>query len=317
MYDEEKVSHHHVICSYLEKDIISEKIALPLSIMFTLFFIVQKLHDNFMAKWQATFLPIYIYLIYSFLKHFIRIIKSELREEDGEGYSHNYTKSSNDIAKIVNINNILLLSNFFSLINSALSIFSVYYLGDFLDRRKDESLISSIYMIITLNGSWMSYSLIRKMEIFRLKRKEQDHEEESHVDSRMAFFSSLTAPILTYLSNMMIVCNSGVCTQIYMSTIASLLGALGVTISDLSDYLFPITVVLLGVSLFSLYIKKKKFTHPPFLLGVASTISIILAHLFENTMLNYLLYPGNIGMIAAAIWNARVNKFYGLPRFKK
>ena len=309
--DEEKSTNHHVICGYLEKEIIGEKIALPISLIFTSIFIVQKLNDNLMAKWQATFLPLHIYLIYSFLKYFIRIIKSELNEEE------NNKKTSKSLEKIININNILLLSNFFSLINSALGLFSVYYLGDFLDKRKDESLMSSLYMIIGLNTSWMIYSFIRKMEMFRLRRKEQDNEDEGQSDSRMAFFSSLTAPILTYMSNMMIVCNSGVCTQIYMSTIASLLGALGVTISDFSDYLFPITLVLLGVSLFSLYIKNKRLTHKPFLLGVVSTLAIILAHLFENTALNYLLYPGNIGMIAAAIWNARVNKFSGLPRFKK
>ncbi len=44
---------------------------------------------------------------------------------------------------------------------------------------------------------------------------------------------------------MMIVYNSsGVCAQVYMSTIASSLGAFGVTISDFSKYLFPITIVL-------------------------------------------------------------------------
>jgi len=95
-----------------------------------------------------------------------------------------------------------------------------------------------------------------------------------------------------------------------MSTITSILGAFGVTISDFSEYLFPVTLILLGVSLFSLYIKKKRLTHLPFLLGVLSTGLIILSHFVES--LWFMLYVGNVSMIGAAIWNAKLNKFYGL-----
>jgi hypothetical protein len=102
-----------------------------------------------------------------------------------------------------------------------------------------------------------------------------------------------------------------------MSTITSLLGAFGVTISDFSDYLFPVTIVLLGISLFSLYVKNKKLTHRPFLLGLFSTIIIIVAHIFEDSWVYYFIYPGNILMIVSAVWNARTNKFYGLPRYSK
>ena len=171
-------------------------------------------------------------------------------------------------------------------------------------------------MLLTLCVSNMIYSILRQIAAFSIKRDFQ-----SPNSSSIAFLSTITGPLLTYLSNMMIVCSSstGMCTQIYMSTIASLLGAFGVSLSNLSDYLFPITLVLLGISLFSLYIKNKKLTHQPFLLGVFSAGLIIASHLLEsfNPYFFYLTYPGNILMLTAAIWNARLNKFYGLPRYTK
>ena len=51
---------------------------------------------------------------------------------------------------------------------------------------------------------------------------------------------------------MMVICSGGACTQIYVSTITSLLGAFGVTISNLSKYMFPITCILMFISVFSL-----------------------------------------------------------------
>ena len=116
---------------------------------------------------------------------------------------------------------------------------------------------------------------------------------------------------------MMIICSGGACTQIYISTITSILGAFGVTLSEISKYMFPLTCVLLGISLLSLYIKRKKFLHGPFLLGVFSAIIILLGKYYEKTKLSKLIYPGNILMIIAAIWNARINKFSGLPIYNK
>jgi hypothetical protein len=40
---------------------------------------------------------------------------------------------------------------------------------------------------------------------------------------------------------------------------------------------------------------------------------ILLGKIFDKSILRFLVLPGNLGMIAAAIWNARINKFTGLP----
>ena len=115
----------------------------------------------------------------------------------------------------------------------------------------------------------------------------------------------------------MIICSWGTCTQIYISTITNILGAFGVTLSEISKYMFPITCFLLGVSLISLYIKKREILYKPFLFGVFSAILIILGKYFEKSFLSKFVYPGNISMIIAAIWYARMNKFSGLPVYNK
>ena len=85
-----------------------------------------------------------------------------------------------------------------------------------------------------------------------------------------------------------------------------------------SSLIGPIlTCVLLGISLLSLYIKKKKLLHPPFLLGAFSSILILLGKYYEKTVLSKFVLPGNILMIISAIWNARINKFSGLPIYNK
>ena len=182
-----------------------------------------------------------------------------------------------------------------------------------MDYRKDEFLISAIKFLIATTILGLIYGLIRKIPNLRLK----EYQKEKNNSTIIAFITSLLSPALTYFSNMMIICSGGACTQIYISTITSILGAFGVTLSEISKYMFPITCVLLGVSLISLYIKKREFLHKPFLLGVFSAILIILGKYFEKSFLNKFVYPGNILMIVAAIWNARMNKFSGLPVYNK
>jgi hypothetical protein len=111
--------------------------------------------------------------------------------------------------------------------------------------------------------------------------------------------------------------NSGICAHVYKSTITSQLGVFGVPLSGFSEYLLLIAILLLGISLISLYIKMRSFLHKPFLLRCAATTMIISSHFREYCY--YLIYVLNLNllMITAAIWNARMNKFYGYSRFKK
>jgi len=149
---------------------------------------------------------------------------------------------------------------------------------------------------------------------FSYAKDEDDIEEGS--SSTTALVSTITGPVLTYFSNMMIFCsaNTGMCTQMYLSTFSAIFGAFGVSLSNISQYMFPITVVCLLISLLSLWIKKRDFTHKPFLLGCVATVMIIASNYLHGMAAKVLLWGGNALMIGAAIWNWKVNKASGLPR---
>lgn len=292
--------------------------------LLSVYLFFQKLRDNLLASWQACCYPIFIVLIYKFISSFIEILKdSNLREVLTNFYGQN-----DDI--IVKLENLILLSNLFNLIHYSLCAFCCIFFTSYLDTKEDDYLFYFITVIVGMILNQLLFSFLSSTSWFNIKSKSTSNlsrddeanpnskQEESLYDSAVAFGASLVTPILTYFSNMMILCsaNSGVCTQFYLSTLTSILGAFGINISNISEYLFPITVILLLVSNISLYIKRKKLTHPPFLLGVFSTFLIILSKIYEENlwMLNYV---GSVLILVAAIWNARVNKFFGLPSRNK
>ena len=298
-----------IISEYEKYNISKPDIFLYICLFLTSYFLYLKITDRFIALWRVTFYPIYVYLILKTLISFYLIIKNDT--------INSIHKEKHDILlnnlEISNLLNIYIVSTFFKFILYLLLLCFVYNIHSFLDDRNDEFLIASFKFLISTTIWGILYSIIRKIP--QLKLKEQEKEENNSIF--VAFASSLIGPILTYLSNMMIVCSGGACTQIYISTITSILGAFGVTLSEISKYMFPITCVLLGISLLSLYIKKKKLLHPPFLLGAFSSILILLGKYYEKTVLSKFVLPGNILMIISAIWNARINKFSGLPIYNK
>ena len=298
-----------LISEYESFEISKPNIFLYTCLFFTSYFLYLKITDRFIALWRATFYPLYLYLITKVLISFYLIIKNDNNSKDEKG-KHNILLNNLEIKNFLNI---YIISNFFQFIFYLLLICFIYNVHSFLDNRKDEFLFSAVKFLIATNIWGMFYSLIRKIPNLRLK---EGRKEKSN-SIIIAFITSLISPALTYFSNMMIICSGGACTQIYISTITSILGAFGVTLSEITKYMFPITCILLGVSLISLYIKKREILHKPFLLGVFSAMMIILGKYFEKTMLNKLVYPGNILMIIAAIWNAKMNKFSGLPIYNK
>ena len=298
-----------LISEYESFEISKPNIFLYTCLFFTSYFLYLKITDRFIALWRATFYPLYLYLITKVLISFYLIIKNDNNSKDEKG-KHNILLNNLEIKNFLNI---YIISNFFQFIFYLLLICFIYNVHSFLDNRKDEFLFSAVKFLIATNIWGMFYSLIRKIPNLRLK---EGRKEKSN-SIIIAFITSLISPALTYFSNMMIICSGGACTQIYISTITSILGAFGVTLSEITKYMFPITCVLLGVSLISLYIKKREILHKPFLLGVFSAMMIIFGKYFEKTMLNKLVYPGNILMIIAAIWNAKMNKFSGLPIYNK
>lgn len=298
-----------LVKNYIDYEILSSNFFLPITSLMTLYLFYQKANDNLMTKWYMCFTPINIFFAYKFVYFMYKIVKPD------ENNMYNIIRT-----KLIRFDNISSLSNFFSLLLYCGLIILFYFIGLFLDTKKDEHIFTSIYICFGLVTLQLIYSFLRTLPPFSVMKHaisyKKDDDEEVEKSSYAAFFSTIMGPVLTYFSNMMIVCSTstGMCTQIYMSTVASLLGAFGVSVSYFSEYLFPITVVLLGVSLFSLYIKRKSLKHKPFLLGCVATILIIVPHYVEYLWI--LSYIGNCLMLGAAIWNMKTNKLSGLPRFK-
>ena len=245
-----------IISEYEKYNISKPDIFLYICLFLTTYFLYLKITDRFIALWRVTFYPLYIYLFIKTLISFYTIIKndniSSIQKEKTDLFLNNL--------EISNLLNIYIISNFFKFILYLLLICIIYNIHSFLDNRNDEFLIASFKFLISTTIWGILYSLIRKIPQFKLK--EQMKEENKSII--LAFVSSLLGPILTYFSNMMIICSGGACSQIYISTITSILGAFGVTLSEISKYMFPLTCVLLGISLLSLYIKKKKYCMDPF-----------------------------------------------------
>ena len=313
-YRKQKLKKKEEINSFLISEYDSFEIAKPNLFLYTClfltsYFIYLKINDKFIALWRATFYPVYLYLITKALISFYLIIKND-DNTSNEKEKHNIILNNLEIQNLLTI---YIVSNFFKFIFYLLLIGFIYNIHSFLDNRKDEFLFASVKFLIYTTIWGIIYSLFRKIPNFKIKEVQKEKSNSIII----AFITSLISPALTYFSNMMIICSGGACTQIYISTITSILGAFGVTLSEISKYMFPITCILLGISLISLYIKKREIMHKPFLLGVFSSIIILLGKYYEKTALNKLVYPGNILMIIASIWNAKMNKFSGLPIYNK
>ena len=293
-----------LISEYEKYNISSPNLFLYTCLLLTSYFLYLKVNDKFIALWRVTFYPLYLYLIVNSLLRFYLIIKTDSlssTEKEKEYLSG---------LQIPNLSNIYVISNFYKFVLYLLIICFIYNIHSFLDIRDDNFLFASLKFLIIACLWSILYSILRKMPQLKIKESLNIEKSNSYI---VAFISSLIGPFLTYLSNMLIICNGGACTQIYMSTITSLLGAFGVTLSEVSKYMFPITCILLGISLLSLFYKKRSFTHKPFLLGIFAAGFILVGKYYEKTKIKYLTYPGNILMIAAAIWNVKINKFSGLP----
>jgi len=258
-------------------------------------------------------MPLYIYYVVKFCQFLYAILKQDKAE-------HNiYNVIRKKIAKFENIAN---LSNFFSLLTYALLIAEFYHIGLFLDTKKDEHIFTAMYFGFGLLTQLVIYTFLRSLPPFSIVKhafsyeKDEDIEDGGEKSSYTALASTITGPVLTYFSNMMIFCsaNTGMCTQMYLSTFSAIFGAFGVSLSQVSQYMFPITVVMLLISLLSLWIKKRDFLHKPFLLGCVACVMIIASSFCGGWIATGLLWTGNVFMIGAAIWNWKLNKLSGLPK---
>jgi hypothetical protein len=261
-----------------------------------------------MISWQSTFYILYGTLVYKLLYSFYSLTKESEKSEEL------YFAFADKEEMINKIENLYVLSKLIQIVNFSLCIMICFFFCRYMDSKLEYYIYYLLHSLIGLCLFHLIFSIISNSQYFQLNA----NENKDHLFYNSAFITSLITPLMTYLSNLTIICsaNSGVCTQFYLSTLTSILGAFGITVSNLSEYLFPITIIMLIISNVSLYIKRRQLLHPPFMLGVFSTFLIVLSKLYEDKVW-YLLYLGNILMLVAAIWNMKINKFFGLPKKSK
>ncbi|CAG9314620.1 unnamed protein product [Blepharisma stoltei] len=116
----------------------------------------------------------------------------------------------------------------------------------------------------------------------------------------------LLAPILNVLAPAMTVCTiNGTCSSMYISIFSSIFSAFGASLADLVAILHPLTYLLLFLTALSLYYAKHSVKYPPFILGVISSILILVGQLY-NIFIIVLI--SNAMLVASVLWNNKVLK---------
>ena len=103
-------------------------------------------------------------------------------------------------------------------------------------------------------------------------------------------------------------CANGQCFTIYSNAIASNLAAFGVTVTQISAVLVPLCCLLLGYTVWSLYRQRRDCSYPPFLLGLAGAILIILDNFLLGNYVklhNIPSYAGNLALVISSVWAAK------------
>jgi hypothetical protein len=110
---------------------------------------------------------------------------------------------------------------------------------------------------------------------------------------------------LTFIFNILTpalnVCTvSGACSSFYLSTLSSIFSAFGASVMDLMHIFTPVTYVLLGCTMYSIYYTKKSPLYPPFVLGMIASGIIVWA---QNGAGSIVVMAANFMLLIAVFWN--------------
>lgn len=275
-----------------ENSFIPTSYLFPCLNIFTLLLTYAKNESDLYLKWPLIFIPTFLYLTIEILIALKKLLFLEINEDLN--------------VKAIEIK-LTLMNNLAKIIMFTISLFFIYFLSeyfDFLDFPPKE--ISSqdystthLYILVFL---FFVVYLIYSVMISSLAPKENTWDNNEKIN----IVSILMNSLFSILGNTMTICSTGACTSIYVSTISTFFSAFGITIVDWLPYLKYSALIFILISIFSLYSARKSLIYMPFIVCViGSTLIILSIFQFDN---NYMLYSGNILMIIAAIWNARLNK---------
>ncbi len=83
---------------------------------------------------------------------------------------------------------------------------------------------------------------------------------------------------------------------------AGLLSALGIGFVNYTAYIFPVTIIMLVISLASFWWKaQERRGYAPLIVGIVASASLVAGKFYIYN--NYLFYAGAAGLVIASIWN--------------
>lgn len=267
---------------------ISASYLLSIGSFITLSLAYAKIQSDLYIQWFYVFFPFYfVYLINIFFA-MRKLIFSEEVEDILESPSKSRKK---------------LLKNISSVFFSFTMIIILFLLADYLDffdvfenKGKEYSHNGIYYATFLLIFEYFLFTLLMKA----LKRKEKENE-----DNAGTYLSILMNFFFSFLSSTTIICSSGACSSIYISTFTAFFSAFGISIVDWIPYLKFLAFFFILVNLFSLYSAKKNILYKPFVISLFGGFLVAFGIIYSY---NLILYFGNIIMIIGAVWNSRENK---------
>jgi hypothetical protein len=254
--------------------------------------------DLFFFNMTMTFSPTLLFLVLQTVRYLKRVIMM-----DEETVKDKFAASLNEMELIDNL--------FHFIMSLFITCFCIYFIHRYDYSEKNLPKAPLYILVLSYLLSQVVYSFIsksKKNELL-LPMSDQHNKQES------SLMTIILTPIFNFLSSTIPICAGGTCSTIYGSTISAIGSAFGISISEWLPYLDGVTLILVFVSVYILYYAKQSFTYPPFLLGLVGAILIVPTSLF--TSMRIPIYLGNVLMIAAAIWNSRLNKASMMGLFGK
>lgn len=269
---------------------ISASYSLSIGSLFTLSLAYAKTQSDLYLQWFYVFFPLYLV----FLMDIVFIMKKLIFSDEGEG---------KDILDNPSKPKKKLLREISSLFFNFTTITILYLLADYLDffdlfeNKEKEYSAKGVY--------FASFLLIFEYSLFTVLMKALKRKENAKENNNTTYVSIFMNFIFSFLSSTTIICSSGACSSIYISTFTAFFSAFGISIIDWIPYLKFIAFFFITINLFSLYSAKKNIFYKPFIVSLIGGFFVAFGIIYSYSMI---LYFGNIIMIIGAIWNSRENK---------
>ncbi|KAM3144611.1 hypothetical protein pb186bvf_003218 [Paramecium bursaria] len=246
-----------LIDEYVPPDFPSSKSFGILSLL-TLALTYVKLTTIFYVRWRIILSPLIFFFIYKFINSVIRIGQVQNKIVP---YSQ---------AKMKTLWNISCL-----LITSTLAV-ALFYLGIMLEKAENNENIQEPLKHLFACFAFTTF-------VYLVYSYQVDDEKKQENQGVIMNF------LLSLFGNSVQVCSGGACNSFYLSTLSAFFSAFGIPIAQYIHYLNYLCIILLAISLLSLYSVKQSIRYGPFLITfIGAGLIIFDMFVMDINMLNYI-----------------------------